>query len=193
MERHLLDYLARYGTPVVFMAQMLGIFGLPIPDELLLTVAGALMRRGQLSPTATVVAAIAGCAAGITISYALGRTVGCAAVRRVTKGHEEHWERTQRLFRRFGGWLLAFGYFIPGVRHVTAIAAGTTPIDFPTFSAWAYPGAVLWSMTFVALGYYAGDRWREILRAARDWPMAIAVAAALVVAAVVLAKRRAVA
>jgi membrane protein DedA with SNARE-associated domain len=95
-------------------------------------------------------------------------------VARATRGHEATWERTQRLFRRFGGWLLAFGYFIPGVRHVTAIAAGTTPLGFRSFSAWAYPGAVLWSTTFVALGYYAGDRWKEMFDAARGWPLAIA-------------------
>lgn len=190
MERQLLDYLARYGTPVVFIAQMLGIFGLPIPDELLLTVAGALIRRGQLSPTATITAAIAGCIAGITMSYVLGRTVGCAAVRRLTHGHDEVWTRAQRWFRRFGGWLLTFGYFIPGVRHVIAIAAGTAPMDYPTFSAWAYPGAVLWATTFVALGYYTGDRWREAMVTVRGHS-AVVVAAVIGVALVLTWMRHA--
>lgn len=183
MERALLDYLARFGTPVIFVAQLLGIFGLPIPDELLLTVAGALMRRGELSPTATMLAAIGGCMAGITVSYTLGRTLGCAAVRRITRGHESAWTRAQAWFHRFGGWLLTFGYFVPGVRHVTAIAAGTAPLDYATFSAWAYPGAVLWATTFVALGYYAGDRWKAALGAARSHaaPMvAVAIVAAVI-------------
>jgi membrane protein DedA with SNARE-associated domain len=183
VERELLGYLAQYGTPVVFVAQLLGIFGLPIPDELLLTMAGVLIRRGELSPAATLAAAIGGCMAGITISYVLGRTVGYAAVRRITHGHEEIWARAQRWFRRFGGWLLTFGFFIPGVRHVTAIAAGTAPMDYPTFSAWTYPGAALWATTFVALGYYAGDRWREMAGDVHAHA-AVIVAAVLVVAAV---------
>ena len=189
MEQHVLEYLARYGTPVVFLAQLLGMFGLPIPDELLLTVAGVLMRRGQLSPTATLAAAIGGCAAGITISYVLGRTLGCAAVHRLTRGHEEVWTRAQAWFRRFGGWLLTFGYFVPGVRHVTAIAAGTAPLDYPTFSAWAYPGAVLWATTFVALGYFAGDRWKAWIGTARTHA-ALFVVVGLVVIAVATWKRR---
>lgn len=188
MERQILDYLARYGTPVVFLAQLLGMFGLPIPDELLLTVAGALMRRGQLSPTTTLIAAIGGCMAGITVSYVLGRTLGCAAVHRLTRGHEDVWARAQNWFQSFGGWLLTFGYFIPGVRHVTAIAAGTAPLDYPTFSAWAYPGAVLWATTFVALGYYAGDRWREWIGTARTHGALIVLV--LIAAAVALAWRR---
>ncbi len=176
---------------MVFFAQLLGMFGLPIPDELLLTVAGALMRRGQLSPTTTLIAAIGGCMSGITVSYVLGRTLGCAAVHRLTRGHEDVWTRVEDGFRRFGGWLLTFGYFIPGVRHVTAIAAGSTPLDYPTFSAWAYPGAVLWATTFVALGYYAGDRWREWVGTARTHA-AILVLIVIVAAGAVAWKRRAV-
>ena len=35
MEQRLLDYLAHYGVGTLFLAQALGIFGLPIPDEFL--------------------------------------------------------------------------------------------------------------------------------------------------------------
>ena len=38
MEQRLLDWLAHYGPVVLVLAQVAGIFGLPIPDELLLTV-----------------------------------------------------------------------------------------------------------------------------------------------------------
>jgi membrane protein DedA with SNARE-associated domain len=163
VERHLLDWLVRYGTPVLFMAQLLGIFGLPIPDELLLTIAGMLVRKGQLHLVPTLVAAITGCVAGITISYVLGRSVGLATLQRVLHVHEESLVRAQAWFRRFGCWLLAFGYFIPGVRHVTALAAGSTPLEYSTFSRYAYPGAVLWSSLFLALGYFGGDRAHEML------------------------------
>jgi len=176
MERELFDWIVRYGPPVIFTAQLLGIFGLPIPDELMLTAAGALVKRGALAPVPTCVAAVGGCMAGITLSYAIGRTVGCAAVRRLARGHEASLERTQNWFRRFGAWLLTFGYFIPGVRHLTAIAAGTAPMRYRTFASFAYPGALLWSMTFIAVGYYAGDRWREMLAAHRPHLMWMALA-----------------
>ena len=47
MEQRLFDLLARDGIWLLFAAQMFGIFGLPIPDELLLTFAGGLVRRGD--------------------------------------------------------------------------------------------------------------------------------------------------
>jgi membrane protein DedA with SNARE-associated domain len=168
MEHRLFDWLVRYGTPVLFFAQAFGIFGVPIPDELLLTVAGVLVRRGQLHGGTTIAAAVSGCIAGITISYVLGRTVGLSAFHRLSARHEEAFARAQRWFRRFGGWLLAFGYFIPGVRHVTAIAAGSAPLEYGTFASYAYPGAVLWCSVFLMVGYVAGDEWQRALSAARS-------------------------
>jgi len=152
---------------MLFLAQLFGIFGLPIPDELLLAAAGVLVRKSQLPAIPTMIAAICGCASGITISYVLGRTVGLTAVQRVMHVRPATLQTAQSWFRRFGGWLLAFGYFIPGVRHVTALAAGSTPLEYRTFAAFAYPGAILWSSTFVGIGYFAGDRWQIAMVALR--------------------------
>jgi membrane protein DedA with SNARE-associated domain len=190
MEQHLVAWLARYKAPVIFTAQLLGIFGLPIPDELLLTAAGDLVRRGALDGRACLLAAILGCMSGITVSYVLGRTLGCAAVTRLSRGHEQTVGRTQAWFRRFGAWLLAFGYFIPGVRHVTAIAAGSAPMPFARFAAFAYPGAVLWSTTFVALGYYAGEHARDVFASVRPHVTAAAITLAVVAAVYALVATR---
>jgi membrane protein DedA with SNARE-associated domain len=153
METHLLHLLARDGPWMLFTAQALGVFGLPIPDELLLTAAGSLVRRGDLSLPATLAAAICGAAAGMTVSYMLGR-LGGRVLKHVPVARDTV-DRTQWLFKRWGQWLLVFGCFIPGVRHVIAIAAGSAALDFPRFSAYAYSGAALWSITFIGMGYYA--------------------------------------
>src|SRR5438067_73199 len=177
MDRHLVDLLVRFGAPLLFFAQMLGIFGLPIPDELLLTIAGVLVRRGSLNGMSTMACAISGCLAGITLSYLLGRSAGLQILRRLAGPHAELVERAQAWFKRFGKWVLAFGYFVPGVRHVTAIAAGSSRLDFPCFAAYAYPGAVLWSTTFLAAGYYAGDRWERATTLVRGHLTVVAIAA----------------
>jgi membrane protein DedA with SNARE-associated domain len=191
VEARILAWLGHYGAPVLFLAQLFGIFGLPIPDELLLTTAGVLVRNGGLTLGPTLAAAICGSSAGITVSYVLGRTVGAAALQRVLHVDRRSLARGQEWFERLGGWLLMFGYFIPGVRHVTAIAAGSMPLDYSCFARYAYPGAALWSSFFLGVGYYSGNRWAELLAVVRANVTAIFLAvAAILLAYIVLSWRR---
>jgi membrane protein DedA with SNARE-associated domain len=162
MARTVLELLIRHGAPVLFFAQVFGIVGLPIPDELLLTAAGALALKGQLSLVWVLVAAIAGCLSGITLSYTLGRRIGLPVLRAWLHVRPEPLARAQRWFEDYGGWVLALGYFVPGVRHVSAIAAGSACLNFSCFARYAYPGGVLWCLVFLGAGYYAGDHWREV-------------------------------
>jgi membrane protein DedA with SNARE-associated domain len=190
VEQTLLTWLLRYGAPVLFFAQVFGIVGLPVPDELLLTVAGALIRRGLLHPTATFLAAVGGCLSGITVSYTLGRLIGLPVLLKRLHLPEHGVARAQRWFHRFGGWLLTFGYFIPGVRHVSAIAAGSTPLDYPVFAKFAYPGGIAWCSVFLSVGYIAGDRWRQVADDARGHARLAALGLGVLVIAFVLIKKR---
>src|SRR5215510_4966347 len=116
MEQQLLDWVSRYGAAALFGLLALGIVGLPVPNETLLTVAGALVRKGELHLIPTLIAACAGNIVGVTLSYMLGRFAG------MTSWVHEHLQKSmfnlERWFERIGKWTLAFGYFIPGVRHL---------------------------------------------------------------------------
>lgn len=192
MERYLFDLLTRHGAWVLFVAQALGIVGLPIPDELLLTLAGGLVCRGDLRGPATLAAAIAGSLAGTTLSDTLGR-FGGRALHHLTAINGGTLERAQSWFNLFGKWLLAFGCFVPGVRHVTALAAGSAALDFRTFCAYAYPGVAVWSTTFVAIGYYAGAgrEWEHAALLLRAHLVLVAVVLGAFAVAYVIASRRA--
>jgi membrane protein DedA with SNARE-associated domain len=177
VERELVATLVRYGAPLLFFAQAFGIFGVPIPDELLLTVAGALVRKGDLNGSSIFIAAITGCLTGITMSYVLGVVVDVKVLHKKFPRHQAAIKRAQAWFRRFDGWLLAFGYWIPGVRNVTAIIAGSSELSFREFALYAYSGGILWSTFFLMLGYYAGEHWEEVADKARS--NAVLVAAVL--------------
>jgi membrane protein DedA with SNARE-associated domain len=75
---------------------------------------------------------------------------------------EAHVEKAHAWFARVGHWGLTFGYFIPGVRHLTAYAAGMSALEPPQFALFAYPGGVLWVSAFLGLGYFLGDRWEAV-------------------------------
>src|SRR5262249_17825608 len=59
-------------------------------------------------------------------------------------------------------WALFAGYYVAGVRHFTAIVAGTTRLGFPSFVAYAWSGGLVWVTSFLTLGYFLSEKWKEI-------------------------------
>jgi membrane protein DedA with SNARE-associated domain len=157
-------WLSHYGYPALFGLLVLGIVGLPVPDETLLVFCGYLIWKGKLEPAGTFLAAFGGSVCGISLSYFIGRTYGHKVTHRygrVIGFTPERLDRVHRWFERIGTWLLTVGYFIPGVRHFTALVAGTAELQWPVFALFAYSGAALWVTVFLTLGYAVGDRWEQ--------------------------------
>ncbi len=165
MEQHVLEWISHYGYPAIFALLMLGIVGLPVPDETLLTFTGYLIFTHHFNLAPAFVTVLVGTICGITLSYTLGRTFGLALIHRFGKYihlTEERLAKAHLFFERAGHWSLTFGYFVPGVRHLTAYAAGVSYVQPHIFALFAYLGAFLWATTFVTLGYILGDRWQVV-------------------------------
>jgi membrane protein DedA with SNARE-associated domain len=177
MLNSLLDWVAHYGYAGLFGLLILGIVGLPVPDETLLVFSGYLISRGRLNPILTYLAGCGGSMCGISLSYWLGRTLGRKAVLRFGKYigvTEQRLERTHQWFQRAGEWLLAFGYFIPGVRHLTALVAGTSELEFRTFAVFAWSGGAVWVAVFLGAGYFVGENWQRGLTLVHRYAFAAA-------------------
>ena len=185
MEQQVLAWITQYGYPAIFCLLMLGIVGLPVPDETLLTFTGYLIFRG-ISRCPWRSSRLAGSACGITLSYILGRTFGLTLIHRFGKYMritEEHVAKAHALFGRVGHWSLTFGYFVPGVRHFTAYAAGMSDLEYPVFALFAYGGAALWASTFIGLGYLLGERWKAVEANIHEYLLGLTIAAVILAAA----------
>ncbi|WP_142066685.1 DedA family protein [Brevibacillus sp. AG162] len=166
VEQHLDLFLMKYGYVGIFFSLTLGVVGLPIPDEVLMTYAGYAVSRGVLHMPFTVLSAFLGAAVGITISYAIAWKWGLPLLLKV--GPYLHItpkkiESTQKLFAKYGPYLLLIGYFLPGVRHITAYLAGVSAMGFRRFAFFAYAGAFLWSVTFLLLGQALEKEWLKVV------------------------------
>jgi len=158
-------WIGQYGYAAIFFMLVLGIVGLPVPDETLLTFSGFLVFQGRLRLPLAYGSALAGSLCGITLSYVLGRTFGLGLIHRYGRYlriTEDHVQKAHTWFRRVGHWGLTFGYFVPGVRHLTAYAAGMSDLEPRQFALFAYPGGAAWVATFIGLGYFLGDRWQTV-------------------------------
>jgi membrane protein DedA with SNARE-associated domain len=177
------DWVSQYGYAGLFALLMLGIVGLPIPDETLLVFSGYLIWRGRLHPELTFVSAFCGSTCGITVSYLLGRRFGRPFVGRFGKYihlTESRFHKVNAWFERIGGWLLAIGYFIPGIRHFTAVTAGMSSFKAWQFAVFAYTGAAVWVGLFLSLGYLVGEQWKYVSVLVQRYILVFCVSAAFI-------------
>jgi membrane protein DedA with SNARE-associated domain len=162
----------------------LGILGLPIPDETLLALAGFLAFKGNLSFPHAVMAAFAGTICGISIGYLLGRGFGHPFLEKYStkmKIDPEHLHKARMWYSRYGKFALFIGYFIPGIRHLTAIFAGISVMPYKVFALYSCAGGLLWTMTFVTMGYYLGENWKLVYTYSYRYILPIVIVATVIV------------
>jgi membrane protein DedA with SNARE-associated domain len=189
----ILHWITTYGYGAIFLLLMLGVVGLPIPDETLLVFCGYLVSKGNMHPVAAWLTAIAGSWCGISLSYTIGRTLGLGAVHKYGKYlhiTDERLATVHAWFDRIGHWALFVGYYIAGVRHFTAIVAGTSKLKFTHFMAYAWSGGVLWVTTFLTLGYFLGENWQRIAESIHHYLLYVSIAAIAAALAYYLYQRR---
>jgi membrane protein DedA with SNARE-associated domain len=144
-------WITTYGYEALFLLLMLGVVGLPIPDETLLVFSGYLISRGSMHPVTALAVAAGGSWCGISLSYWIGRTLGLGVVHkfgRYLRVNDRQLEQVHAWFDRR--------------RHFTAIVAGASGLGFGSFVAFAWTGGLCWVASFLTLGYYIGEDWRRI-------------------------------
>jgi membrane protein DedA with SNARE-associated domain len=159
------SWISHYGYAGLFAFLALGILGLPVPDETLLFYAGYLISKGELSAVPTYLVAFAGSVCGITLSYLLGISGGHYLVARFGRYLHlgpDRIDEVHRWYLRIGKWVLLVGYFLVGVRHLTAFVAGSSRLEWRTFMLFAYTGAFVWSAGFISAGWWLGKRWHVL-------------------------------
>lgn len=144
----------------------LGIIGLAIPDEAMLSFAGYLSSKNHLQLFPTLMSAFTGTISGISISFFIGRKYGIRLIEKIgTHFHinEDKFEKSNQWLIKYGNWLYFFGYFIPVIKHLTALTAGSSKVKYSVFALYAYSGGLLWSFTFVLFGYFFGKKWTHLV------------------------------
>jgi membrane protein DedA with SNARE-associated domain len=160
----LLLHIAQYSYWGIFFSLGLGILGLPIPDETLMAFVGFQVFQGKLNYSLAITVAFIGTSCGITLGYFIGRLSDKLFLKKYSeKIHitPERFRSAEQFYNRYGKLALCIGYFIPGVRHLTAILAGVSHMPYRTFALFAYAGGFLWTVIFINMGYLLGDGWHR--------------------------------
>lgn len=138
----------------------------PLPSEAVMPFVGFLVADGKWNLWYAILATSTGSIAGSSISYAMGYYGGRPFVLKVGKYlflNEHDLKRTEDFFsRRQGTWTLFLSRFIPVVRHLVSVPAGTGKMKLLPFILATLVGATLWNTFLLFCGMYLREHWRVV-------------------------------
>jgi membrane protein DedA with SNARE-associated domain len=163
----LLSVMARDGYALTFALLFAEAIGLPLPGAIVLVAAGAAVASHTLWGPSVLLAAVVGLLLGDIAQFWLGRYAGWALLGflcRVSINPETCILRSAESFYKRGKTTLVIAKFIPGVNTMAAPLAGSMKMRFWQFVRLDFAGALLYSVTYLLVGYASRDFLASILR-----------------------------
>jgi membrane protein DedA with SNARE-associated domain len=151
--------LAHWGYGAIFVAVVLGNFGLPVPEETVLALGGYLAQRGDLRLTLVLAVGFVSAVVGDALGYWIGRRYGRAAIARYGESvyvTPARLEKVSQLVRRYGAWAVFGARFVAGLRFLAGPLAGATGLPPLPFATANVLGALLYTPYAVGIGYAVG-------------------------------------
>lgn len=155
---HLIETLGYIGIFCIVLAES-GIFiGFFLPGDSLLLTAGLLASQDILSLPLLLLIIPIGAVIGDSVGYYFGRWIGPRIFTREDSFffNKKHIERSRQFYEKYGPRAIVLARFMPVVRTFIPILAGVAQMHYRTFLTYNIVGGVLWSVTFVLLGYFLG-------------------------------------
>lgn len=133
--------------------------GLPLPEDIPLTIAGFLVAKGQMHLWLACIAGWCGIIGGDLVLYHLGKKFGLEITRVPFVGKhvtEERIRKAEILFERYGVLVVAVGRLFAGIRGAMVIAAGATRFSLVKFIIADGLAALVSGGLFLWLGHWVG-------------------------------------
>ena len=189
------DVLGEGGYLVLFAMLVLENLFPPIPSEIVLPFAGAIVADGGMGYVGAVLAATAGSLAGALVLYAIGRYGGRPLLyryNRVFRLTDAQLDRADAWFDRRGPLIVLLGRLVPTVRSVVSIPAGAAEMPLGQFVALTTLGSAVWNAALVGAGWALGSNWEQASAVVEQFKTVVIALVALAVAAGVvwLVRRR---
>ena len=172
-----MEYFDRFvafisGQPqaLIYVALFLGAFLEnvipPIPGDSIIVFGAYLAGRGVLNEVEVFlymwIGSFLGCMLAYAVGYFKGRAFFVAWSPRIFCA--ERFAQAERWFDRYGGKLIVFNRFLPGVRCVIGISAGMSGVKPVRMAFCVALGTLIWNGILVYAGVLVGSNWKLILR-----------------------------
>lgn len=138
---------------------------IPLPSEVLMPFAGALVAAGRFDFWLVVAAGAVGNLIGSVGNYYLGAKGGRPLIERYGKYfliHHKDLETADRWFARYGLPTVFFTRMLPVVRTFISFPAGVARVPLGKFILYTFAGSFLWSALLTFVGFKLGENWEQI-------------------------------
>lgn len=142
--------------------------GVPVPGDSALIVAGGLAAEGRFPLWAVVAVATTAAIIGDTIAYEAGRHGGRRILGRDGRFAERRralLSRAERFYARHGLLAVFLLKFVPGVRAVSAVTAGTSHMPRRSFAIVNALACLTWTTLSASIAFAAGPTGALVLAA----------------------------
>ena len=153
------SWIAAVGYPALFGLLFACGFGLPVPEDVPLVIAGALIAKGGMAWPLAAVFAWFGIIGGDICLYTISRKLGPRVTQLpMIRNHVTavRLERVHGLFDEYGVGVIAVGRLFAGIRGVMVICAGTIRYNFGIFLIADGLAAVVSGGLWMILGHWLG-------------------------------------
>jgi membrane protein DedA with SNARE-associated domain len=167
----LLAIMARHGYALTFGLLLAEAAGFPLPAAIALVTAGAAVASHTLWGPAVLLTAIVALLIGDSVQFWVGRLAGWALLGflcRLSLNPETCILRAAESFYKRGKLTLLVAKFIPGVNTMAAPLAGSMKMRFSQFLTLDFGGSLLYSVTYLLVGYLCRDFLVAVLNSFRE-------------------------
>ena len=130
-----------------------------LPGDSLIFTAAALSAVGALNIYVLIGILMVAAILGDTANYEIGRLFGNKLIKigggKLIK--QEHLDKTNEFYEKYGGKAIIFARFIPIVRTLAPFVAGIGKMEYKKFISFNAIGGVAWVLGVSALGYFFGN------------------------------------
>jgi membrane protein DedA with SNARE-associated domain len=149
-----------YGGIVLLMA--IESACIPLPSEIIMPFAGYLVFKGEMTLQGAALAGAIGCVVGSIPAYYLGMLGGRPLIERYGKYiliSPRELDLADRLFKRYGQWVVLAGRLLPVIRTFIAFPAGVARMPMVKFLVYTFVGSYPWCLALAWAGQKLGQAW----------------------------------
>lgn len=157
--------ISQYGYIAIFVMMLLESIIVPIPSEVVLPFAGAMIGLGVFNPMIAFIVALVASVLGNLIGFLIGFFLGVDVIFKYGKrfGFKmKTYEEGEVWIRRYGVLFAFISKLLPAIRSISSIICGAFKMDTKKFLLYTTIGVAIWSAVLMYAGYALESNWGQI-------------------------------